>query len=438
MNESVPTDDVGLASLDSITELWDAVIIGAGPAGGMTAVRLAAKGYKVLLVEAKRFPRDKVCGGCLNRRAWSVLQSAGLDKTLERAGAIELSRLQLTCGGQTVDWSMPTMHAISRATLDQLIVEAAVARGAHFCMETYARVEPSASPGHFSFASVSQPTTDCVATDLASDLVSVQLKTRLGNHAKVRAKVVIAADGLTHPSLGEVKQVSSRVASGSRVGLGTNLLYGGSGYPTGRLTMVVGRSGYVGVTRIEGERLNLAAALSPQSLQQGAEPGAVIARMLGDAKLEVPTGCESATWVGTPQLTRESQQCAARRIFLVGDATGYVEPFTGEGMSWALVGAVEVSQLAEQAILHWSDALAASWQRTWRTRVKQHQATCRGLSWLLKRPRLSRVALSAATYTPWLTSMIMQRVAGTALREAMLRQVVAIDDAHRVQQRTVA
>src|ERR687886_848827 len=48
---------------------FDAVVVGAGPAGSTAAHRLAAAGARVLLVDRARFPRDKPCGGGLTLRA---------------------------------------------------------------------------------------------------------------------------------------------------------------------------------------------------------------------------------------------------------------------------------------------------------------------------------------------------------------------------------
>ncbi|MFY7877691.1 MAG: FAD-dependent oxidoreductase, partial [Pirellula sp.] len=52
---------------------WDLIVVGAGIAGSSTAILAAREGLRVLLIEAKRFPREKVCGGCLNPRAIDYL-----------------------------------------------------------------------------------------------------------------------------------------------------------------------------------------------------------------------------------------------------------------------------------------------------------------------------------------------------------------------------
>ena len=374
---------------------WDAVVVGAGPAGIMSAIQLARLGHAVLLVEAKRFPRDKVCGGCLNQRAWKALANSQLDQLLIDAGAVELNELSLVCGHRKALWPMPTMHAISRSTMDELLIGEAARRGVTVLQETQARIESCEAP---------------------AELRSVKLKYRPANgqlvDGVVQAKVVLAADGLTHSSLGEEEQVASTVAPDSRVGLGATWSSRDAWYKPGRLTMVVGRAGYVGITCVELGRINAAAALSLESLRSGRSPGLVIGSLLRECGMRIPDGCDSASWTGTPALTRESQHWSAHRLFLVGDAAGYVEPFTGEGMSWALAGAVEASRLADRGIRQWDASLGDEWHGIWRRFVRQRQSTCRRLAWLLRRPRLAEFTLAAASYTPWVVHRIMRKVAG--------------------------
>ena len=64
---------------------WDALVIGAGPAGSVTARELARRGRRVLLVDRATFPRSKVCGGCLNGAAIRTLERLGLGRVLEGA-----------------------------------------------------------------------------------------------------------------------------------------------------------------------------------------------------------------------------------------------------------------------------------------------------------------------------------------------------------------
>ena len=62
---------------------YDAVVIGAGPAGGVAALGLARAGRRVLLVDKQRFPRPKVCGCCLNASALATLRRVGVGQRLD-------------------------------------------------------------------------------------------------------------------------------------------------------------------------------------------------------------------------------------------------------------------------------------------------------------------------------------------------------------------
>ena len=94
--------------------LWDAAVVGAGPAGAMAARELARRGAAVLLVDRARFPRYKVCGGCLNPRAVRVLQRAGLGELVGRLGAVPLTTLRLAARGAHADIPLPPGAGLSR------------------------------------------------------------------------------------------------------------------------------------------------------------------------------------------------------------------------------------------------------------------------------------------------------------------------------------
>ena len=72
--------------------LWDVAVVGAGPAGSLAARELARRGAAVLLIDRARFPRYKVCGGCLNPRAIRQLEKAGLGNLTRSATARRATR----------------------------------------------------------------------------------------------------------------------------------------------------------------------------------------------------------------------------------------------------------------------------------------------------------------------------------------------------------
>ncbi len=115
-----------------MTTDWDAIVIGAGPAGSVVARQLALGGRRVLLLDKKRFPRRKVCGACLNHGAVTLLEEIGLGNILHDSGAVELSGFDLRSGSRRLSLPLPSGRAVSRSVLDQQLVEAAIRAGVTF------------------------------------------------------------------------------------------------------------------------------------------------------------------------------------------------------------------------------------------------------------------------------------------------------------------
>ena len=95
---------------------WDVIVIGAGLAGTIAAHQLSAGGVRTLLVEKKAFPREKVCGACLNASALATLRSAGLGALIDGLGGIRLEALNLGHAGRSTQFALPGGMALSRAT----------------------------------------------------------------------------------------------------------------------------------------------------------------------------------------------------------------------------------------------------------------------------------------------------------------------------------
>ncbi len=100
--------------------------------------------------------------------------------------------------------------------------------------------------------------------------------------------------------------------------------------------MAVGKDGYVGLVRLRDGSLHLAAALRPGPCARPAGRASAASVLLAAAGFPAIDGLASARWQGTPDSTRRTRPLADARVFVLGDAAGYVEPFTGEGIAWAL------------------------------------------------------------------------------------------------------
>lgn len=378
-----------IALIDSeqnISSDWDVVVIGAGLAGGLSALLHARAGLRTLLIEAKTFPRNKVCGCCLNSNAWTILERHGLSDTLLAAGSVRLNTVRLSGWGNVLSQPLSGMHALGRDTLDQTLVDFAVAAGACFLPATRAKV------GH-----------------VQGDKRSVLLHGAASSARTIWAAVVVCADGLGHPSLGDTGFVAA-AQPGSRFGLGATFASADYDDEHGVLSMIIGEHGYVGLTRIDAGRLNLAAAVEPRWLTKHKVAGEAIRAILSAAGQAIPEGLDRAQWTGTPALTRSSAHQAGERLFLIGDAAAYVEPFTGEGMAWALLGAELNAEFVRAAARRWDRNLLLDWERTWKKYVKRRQLACRVLSTILKSARLTRWSLRLGSLIPAIPATILRGI----------------------------
>lgn len=111
------------------------------------------------------------------------------------------------------------------------------------------------------------------------------------------------------------------------------------------LLMVVGRGGYVGGVRVEDGQYDLAAALDVDFLKASGTIANAVCDILCQSGITEIAELADADWKGTPLLTRRPNEIAGERWFAVGDAAGYVEPFTGEGIAWAMNGALELAPI---------------------------------------------------------------------------------------------
>jgi flavin-dependent dehydrogenase len=356
---------------------WPVVVIGAGPAGSFLARGLARAGVEVLLVDRSEFPRWKVCGCCLNGAALAVLDAAGQGQLVARCGGVRLDRISLAAGSGAVDLRLPGGAALSRESFDTALIESAIEEGVSFLPGTFARL----------------------ARETASQRL-VTLASATKGESTVAARVVIAADGLAGLSLNREPGSRSRTRRHSRIGAGAVATNASEWFQRGTIYMACGAGGYVGAVRLEDGRLDLAAALDPDQVRQhGGLPNAVasIVRARG-----WPDVAGSLSWRGTPLLTRQPIIPAGARYFMVGDAAGYVEPFTGEGIAWALASAVALTPLVEQAVVSWKPGLIHEWSRRLHRLLVHRRLLCRMLTGCLRSPFLSSAMVRLLRLAPFL------------------------------------
>jgi hypothetical protein len=166
--------------------------------------------------------------------------------------------------------------------------------------------------------------------------------------------------------------------------------------------MSTGRGGYVGLVRVDGGRLDVAAAFDPEFVRSHGGLGPAAETILGTTGWPLPPGLAELPWKGTPALTRTPAAVAGPGWFAVGDAAGYVEPFTGEGMAWAVSSAAAVAPLVAQSVRRWDDRFIRDWQRTHARLIGRRQWVCRAVARGLRSPAATGVAVRLLSVLPTL------------------------------------
>jgi flavin-dependent dehydrogenase len=380
----------GMMPLDrAARDPWDVIVIGAGPAGALSATLLARAGLKVLLVERRALPRHKVCGGCLNASALASLDRAALLPRVRAIGAAPVCALHLHQRGRSAVLDLPPGLAVSRYALDEALAAAAAEAGCALLTETTALVAPEgAAPPDGGWRHVG-------------------LQSAQGGAVTIRGRAVIVADGLGHSSLRDLPGFQSRVSSSSRIGIGGEADAGAIATERGAITMAVSPRGYVGAIDIEGGRVNIAAAVDPPFLKASGGPAGAVRAILAHAGVHMNAALESIDWMGTLPLTRRLVGPPSRGVFVVGDAAGYVEPFTGEGMAWAFAGAEGVVPFVRGMVASSGTAAAREWT-AWHARIiGREQRWCRVIANGLRRPALVSALVALVGRHPGLAAPVL-------------------------------
>ena len=293
------------------------LVVGAGPAGSAVAAALAAHGREVLMVEARSHPRPKACAEYASPRIVEELRRLGLTDALWQGDALALTGMRVIRGGDAVDVRYRDAAGPRSAWgLDRLVFDAALAAHATHSgarlMEHAAFERPLRTDGLVSGAIVSTPE----------------------GSRTVRSRWLIGADG-ARSRVASGLGVERRVVAPRRLGMVAH--YEGDAELSDHGEMHVGPGWYVGLAPLAGGRLNVGMALplervgsSTRERFQAAIDGipAVAARLAGRRRL---TQIRGASPIG-----HRVARAAGPGWLLVGDAAGFIDPFTGEGIYRAL------------------------------------------------------------------------------------------------------
>jgi flavin-dependent dehydrogenase len=312
-------------------------VIGAGPAGTTTAILLAERGHDVVVLDKARFPRPKACAEYVNPAAAGVLWRIGIYADALVSGAAPVGGMTVVTERSarfTLDYASGTpYHAfgLSRERLDWLLLNRARRAGADVQEGCHVRR---------------------IERDSSGELM-VQVS-QAGCQWLLRPQLLIGADG-RHSVVAQALGVARRVRWPQRIGLAAQ--YQDFPLADDHGEMHVSSEGYCGIAPQEQERVNVAMVLNltdfrtrPRNRQSIADDFA--SKLAGFPGLlgRVRQARRVSPVRGVGPLAHRVTQVAGDGYLLVGDAAGFFDPFTGEGIYDALRGGELVADAASRAL----------------------------------------------------------------------------------------
>jgi geranylgeranyl reductase family protein len=358
-------------------DVFDVVIVGGGPAGSSCAAFCAAAGLRTVLIEREKFPREKVCGDCINPACWPILRRLEVAERVRGCPHGKLARVEfIGISGTKVSVALPAGDdaeiAVKRSIFDHLLLDRS--------RELGAEIHESAT----------------VTALTPPDPRAEYWKISVGEQT-FEARALVAADG-RNSSVARLCGLLPR-STKERIALQTHLPlppdFGD------RVVLEFRPEGYSGQAPVGNGELNLCLVSVPKRIAS--------LRAWAEERFHVPA---NHPWRTITPLTRAPIVPGQSSLFLIGDAARVVEPFTGEGIYYALRSG-ELAAEAAARIVRGEERQTVAGEFT-----RAHAAMYRGRLWINQLAR-------AAVLSPRIASMFVHvaRLQRPLLR-MLTRQIV--------------
>ena len=312
--------------------MLDVVVVGAGPAGAVAATLLARGGARVRILDRAVFPRDKLCGDTVNPGTLAILERLRMASSIGRSG-LAIEGMRVSGGnGVLVEGRYPsgvTGRALLRRDFDWMLLQDAIAAGAQFDAGVAVRgavIEDGRVAG-----------------------------VRVGRGCDVRATVTIAADG-RHSTLAFGLGLASHPVRPRRWAAGAYIDVAAEESSRRFGEMHVRGGHYIGIAPVPGGLTNVC-LVTPWAA--GDAPLADPRKRILDTLSRDPllrdrfAGARLATApVVMGPLAVDTRDTTVDGLLLAGDAAGFIDPMTGDGLRFAIRGAEFVAAAALDALAH--------------------------------------------------------------------------------------
>jgi geranylgeranyl reductase family protein len=345
----------------------DVAIVGAGPAGTAAGVLCVRAGLRTVIVERAKFPREKVCGDCINPRCWPLLDELDVADSVAAAAHAPLDSVAFSApGGLSVSVPLPAHPrgeiAIKRSLFDNVLLQRAVAAGV--------RVHEGVT-----------------LTRIARSSSGWSIESNAENYS---ARILIAADG-RNSTVARLLGILPNPER-ERVALQAHIAANGSGARAVALRFQPW--GYCGVAPVNERELNVCLVTTPSRIEEAKQWAAD----------EWPGAVETAMpWRTITPLTRAAVHPGCNDLLLAGDAARVVEPFTGEGIYYALASGI----LAARCI---AQKRTADYPRLHRRLYRGRLWINRTARWATLHPRATTNLLRFARIAPGVLEALTRRV----------------------------
>lgn len=394
---------------------YDAIIVGAGPAGSTAAIRLAQAGWSIALIEKREFPRRKVCGECIAATNLPLVDALGIGAEFDAVAGPELKQVGLFVGDRQIVAPLPPLprarkrwgRALGREHLDTLLLQRAQGLGVEVWQPCTARA---------------------LRRDGADHVCEV---TRAGERDAVRlhAPVLIEAHGSWEPDPDQGTNRADHAAHGVRVThRGGDLLafkgtYRNTRIAPGLLPVLAFAGGYGGMVLGDHGLTTLAFCIRRDALRERradapGQPAAAAALTYlerhCDGVRHALDGADCVErWLGVgPLQPGVRTPLRTGGAFAVGNVAGEAHPILGEGISMAIQSSWLLCDRllaagARDDLRATGDAYARDWRRHFVPRIR-FAAACAHLA---MRPRAASALLPLLQRWPALLTQAA-RVAG--------------------------